>query len=696
MLTSSLLAGQTKVSGKIVDQAGEPIVGANIYIQNTYDGASSNSEGQFSFSSSATGVQLLIISSIGYVEQRLEINCDQKEIEQNVVLKEAFNKLKAVSITAGSIEANDEERSVILKPLDIVTTAGALGDITGALSTLPGTATVGNDGRLFVRGGSAGETALFFDGLKVNNAYGSSLAGIPTRTRFSPQLFAGTFFSTGGYSAEYGQALSSVLVLNTFDMPLRTQTDLSLMTVGGAVSHTQVWNETAVTGSLNYLNLSPYQGLVPQNLQWNSAPRGLNSEVLIRQKMGKRALLKVFYANQVSDLSIYQQDPGEEEPYLVSLQNRFNYGNVSYEKGFGGKLLLNTGVSYSHNSDDTMLDSLDLNRKEDLLHAKLKLSYFVNPRLSIRSGVEYYAQSFKESVFEQSRSVKLPLKTAYGEANYHISDAIAVKAGLRGEYFNNTAYLMPRLSAALRLSDAHQLSLATGNYIQQQSPNNLVQAPNLAPSKSQHYIVNYQFNKDLRILRVEAYVKNYQDLVTSLEGLQSNGDGYARGVDLFYRDRKSIKNLDFWVTYSFIDSKRQYADFTQAVQPGFAPQHNVSIVGKYWISKLKSQFGFSQSLNDGYRYDNPNKPGEMESKTRGYNSLSLNWSYLPKQNLIIHFAVNNVLGTRNVFGYRYSDTPNAQNQFAEMPMGQAADRFFFIGVFYTLSSDKKANQLNNL
>jgi hypothetical protein len=696
LLFNLLTHAQTRISGRVSSTKGETLIGANIYLENTYDGTSAKTDGTFSFTTAQSGDQVLVVSSLGFEEQKITIHCNGEKLVLQIALKESFNQLKAVSITAGNIEASDEERSVMLKPLDIVTTAGATGDITGALQTLPGTATVGNDGRLFVRGGAANETALFFDGLKVNNAYGSSLSGIPTRTRFSPQLFTGTFFSTGGYSAEYGQALSSVLALNTIDMPLRTQTDIDVMTVGGGISHTQRWGNTAATASLDYLNLTPYQNLVPQNLQWEKAPQNLNAEVLLRHKFSKRSLLKVFYANQSAQLGVYQAMPGENTPTLVNLNNRFHYGNLNYEQAWGTRWLLNTGVAYSLNQDYTNMDTLDLKERESLFHLKSTLSYFPHPKLSLRTGVEHYAQRFAQTISVGSRAIDLPLSSSFAEANYHINDALALKAGIRGEYFQQQLHLMPRLAAALRLAEHHQLSAAYGTFLQQQSSDVLIQQPTLNAAKSEHYVLSYQFTNEGRTFRAEAFVKNYEQLLTNTNSFASNGLGKAQGFDLFYRDRKSVDNLDFWITYSFIDSKRQYANFSTQVQPGFAPTHNFSLVGKYWVKYLRSQIGMSFSLNDGYTYDNPNLPGEMESKTKPFNSLSLNWSYLPRENLIIHFAVNNVLGTKNVFGYRYSETPNAQNQFTGIAMEQAADRFFFIGIFYTLSSDKKANQLNNL
>ena len=92
-------------------------------------------------------------------------------------------------MTAGTFEAGDNSKVSVLKPLDIVTTAGAAGDFVAALQTLPGTSKVSEDGRLFVRGGAAGETQVFIDGLRVFQPFSATANNIPTRGRFSPFLF---------------------------------------------------------------------------------------------------------------------------------------------------------------------------------------------------------------------------------------------------------------------------------------------------------------------------------------------------------------------------------------------------------------------------------------------------------------------------------------------------------------------------
>ena len=238
LLIAFISNAQQTISGTVVDEKDKPVVGANVFLDGTYDGASTDEKGSFSFQSEASGDQTLVISFLAFETLKAPIDANNCK-DRTFKLKESVNTLDAVVITAGSFSAGEKGRVSVLKPLDIVTTAGSAGNIIAALQTLPGTQNVGEDGRLFVRGGEADETQTFVDGIRVAQPYGATTNNLPTRGRFSPFLFSGMSFSTGGYSAEYGEALSSVLLLNTQDEADQNKTDISLMTVGLGLSNTQ-------------------------------------------------------------------------------------------------------------------------------------------------------------------------------------------------------------------------------------------------------------------------------------------------------------------------------------------------------------------------------------------------------------------------------------------------------------------------
>ncbi len=244
LITSFLVTGtfaQTKISGSIVNADGEPLALANVIIQDTYDGTTSGADGKFEFTTTETGSKLLIVRFVGFTDHQQMVELNGTAIKLTVRLEEQFNQLDAVTISAGAFTANDASRRTIFKALDIATTAGATADIAGALNTLPGTQKVGETGRLFVRGGDGSETRTFIDGMLVLDAYGPSAPNTPSRGRFLPFMFKGTSFSTGGYSSEFGQALSSALALDSKDEDESTRTDIGVLSVGGDVAHSQAW-----------------------------------------------------------------------------------------------------------------------------------------------------------------------------------------------------------------------------------------------------------------------------------------------------------------------------------------------------------------------------------------------------------------------------------------------------------------------
>ncbi|MFT7386227.1 MAG: hypothetical protein ACI82E_000988, partial [Nonlabens sp.] len=286
LFISSITMAQFTVSGVILNDKNEPVMGVNVYLEGTYDGTITDLDGKFSFTTQETSYATLIASYIGYEEYKLEaLVIDMAGLKLS--LRESLNALNTVVLSAGSFSAGDSSKASVLKPLDIVTTAGAVGDFVGALQTLPGTSSNADDGRLFVRGGSAEETQIFIDGSRVFRPFLPTTGNIPTRGRFSPFLFDGITFSTGGYSAEYGDALSSVLLLNTNDFPKEEKTELGIMTVGGNFGKTKIWGKNSISVNAQYVNLAPYNELISQNNQFEKPFQSLNAEAVYRHEFDK-------------------------------------------------------------------------------------------------------------------------------------------------------------------------------------------------------------------------------------------------------------------------------------------------------------------------------------------------------------------------------------------------------------------------
>lgn len=707
---STLLPAQTIVSGTVMDNRNQPITGANVYLEGTYDGASTNESGEFNFETTETGTHNLIISIIGYETfmQAADISYFQ---DLKVTLQEAINQLTGVTLTAGTFEAGDNSKVSVLKPLDIVTTAGAAGDFVGALQTLPGTSTVNEDGRLFVRGGSANETQVFIDGLRVFQPFNATANNVPTRGRFSPFLFKGITFSTGGYSAEYGQALSSVLLLNTTDVPDQEKTDIAVMSVGGGLGHTEIWGDESLSINTSYINLSPYQALIPDNqgVRWNNPYTSLSGEAVFRSK-GENSIFKLYTGFNHANLDIYQEDINFEDFVRFRLRNNNLYFNSTYKHFFDNAWTLSTGASISWDTNAIGIIDDDIDTKETASHIKLKLKKNFSSKFQLNFGTEYFLTDYEDTFTGQDDFVFTSgysdnLAAVFSEADIFFSNRFALKLGARAEYSDvlNDFNMAPRLSLAYKSSEKGQFSLAYGDFYQNPIADYLRFDQELLTEKTSHYILNYQYLGDGKTFRAEAFYKDYDNLVkfdTELARFNSSfnnqGKGYAAGLDVFWRDNKSVKYLDYWISYSYLDTERDFQNFPERATPNFAAKHNFSVVTKYWVDKWRSQVGFSYTHASGRPYDNPNTPEFMGEKTKAFNNLSFNWAYLISQQKILYFSVNNVLGFNNINGYQYADTPNIDGIFDRRTIRPPADTFFFVGFFWTISTDKKSNQLDNL
>lgn len=703
-LTSQFLQAQQTISGYITDKSKNPISGANVYLKGTYDGAISDTLGYFSFSTSTTGTQTLIVSFLSFETKEITAPItDFRELP--ITLTQKFDALDAVVLNAGNFEAGTATKASVLKPLDILTTAGSVGNIITALETLPGTQSVGESGRLFVRGGDASETQTYVDGLRVAQPYSASVQNLPSRGRFSPYLFKGMSFSTGGYSAEYGNALSSVLLMDTKNDAEEDNTEISVMTLGLGLGKTKNWEKSSLQLNVNYTNMSPYQSVIEQDLKFNKPYRSLSGEAVYKNEL-PNGLFKLYTAYNRAAVNVTQPTP--DSLRTVDLTNNNFYANASYTGSLGKKWHLFSGISFGNSKNDIDLATESIDDSENSFHLKSKISKRFSNFIKLNAGAEFFVtdfqQEYKNLTENFNPTYRSGLFSAFTEVDIYFSSALAAKIGLRAtnDDLLDNSFLSPRLSLAYRLTENQQLSAAFGNFRQQPSQEYLKFNSNLFQQKATHFIANYQFTKNQKLLRVEAYYKDYENLLTftgdELEYtsvLTNSGSGFAKGIDVFWRD-EHVRNLEYWISYSYIDTKRKFRNYPEKVTPNFVADHNFSLVTKYWIKDLRSQIGFTYNFSSGRPYNNPNTPRFMASKTKDYNNLSFNWAYLLSKQQILYLSVSNVLNTSNVYGYNYSNTLSKNGTYNSVAITPTADRFFFVGFFWTISANKNRNQLDQL
>ncbi|WP_020599614.1 TonB-dependent receptor [Spirosoma panaciterrae] len=708
LLLSSAATAQIKLTGRVLDQKGHALPGANVFLRGTYDGGNTDSTGTFQFTTLRSDTATLLVSYIGYESFSQKLTLD-KSTPLIIRLQEAANELNTVVITAGSFEASDEKRMTMLKPMDIVTTAGANADITAAMNLLPGTQRVGEQTGLFVRGGSGEEAKVVIDGMIVQNPYFSSMPDVQSRGRFQPFMFKGTSFSTGGYSAQYGQALSSVLLLNTTDKTQNEGLGLSvnLANTGLSYDHTDRADKSSISATAYYGNLKPLFTLVRQNIDWTKVPEFAGTSLTHRLRPSKTGMLKFYGMYSASQLGINFIDPSSDAGKTAFNQQNTNFFTTStYTDSWAdGRWLLYSGLSYSYDTDATTFDAYDFGRSSERLQGRAVLTRLLPRNNSFLFGTEASRVTLRNTVMGTRYALHDNYAALFVESQTYLGRNLAIQLGLRGEYSSviDRFNLAPRLSMAYKTGLYSQVSLAYGQFYQTPDYRYLYLNRTLTYERADHLILNYQIIRNKRTFRIETFYKNYAELVREFTGqpydanpyrfpigqTDNSGNGYAQGFDIFWRDQKTINGLDYWVTYSYVDSKRLFQQFSVTATPTFISTHNISLIGKRYFEKISTNIGLTYTISSGRPYYNPNSETFLADRTPMVNNLSFSASHITRihKNLVVLYAsADNILNTHNVYTYRY--TPDGKTRYA---VGPQSYRSFFVGGMIMLSRKAKVN-----
>lgn len=718
LLPLTIAAQPTRVSGTVTYNGIRPIANASLTLNGTYDGATTNAKGEFVFETSETGSFTLVAQAAGFMDAGPTVELKgQPTVKLSIVFTTKSFTLADVTVRPRLFDLTDKNKYTVLSPLEVLTTATD-GNITSALKTMPGAQAVGESGDLFVRGGTGTETKVFIDGLAVSNFTYSSPSNMAARSRFAPGLFKGTAFSTGGYSAQYGQALSSALVLETEDMPVKSSTEFSLSPILASAGLTQVSRDrkTSFGGGISHTNLGLYNALAPGAALFSQAPRFWDGNAFVRRQFRNGGLLKLFVNGGLSQMTL-------DRPNLdyvgvtnrIHLSNQNLYGNLTYKQLLPHGWTWKAGFSYSRNADQTDVTArferkyrpdslLYVADKSSVYQVRNVFSKLVLSRTRLHVGQEFQRTTESRNAGRYADS----FGAVFAEIESYLTDRLSARVGVRTEYSSrlNRLNVAPRLSLGYSAGDNGLLSVSYGQFYQKPDRPYLLQSTNLNYTRADHYIVSYQQTANDRTFRTEIYSKRYTTLIRTQPILDNGGRGFARGFELFFRDKKTIKAVDYWLSYSFLDTKRQFLNYPTAVQPSFAARHTASVVAKRFFSGIKTNVGLAYTVASGRPYAspavprrdraNPNQPTDrfMTDRTPTYHNLGLNIAHLMsirKTQSVLVLTVSNVLGNRQVFGYTYSAT-EPQRREAIVPNNNP---FVFVGLFVNLGVDRRQEIINS-
>ena len=665
LMTVCNMTAQTKISGTISDGR-EPLPAANVFILGTIDGCLTDSLGRFSFTTSQTGETTLKVTFIGYDDFTLKADVSKLH-DLTIRMNERATTIDEVVVTASTFSFGKSDSFKTMDALDVVMAGNSCGDIVAALQTLPGTQKVGEDGKLYVRGGESEECQTFVNGMHVLVPYTTETENTAVRGRFSPFLFKGINFSMGGYSGEYGQALSAVLPMETTDMATSDKYGVSASLVDWNIGGTKAFQTSSLSFNAALTSMGLYDRLFSQRQDYTRPYRKLSGEAQYKKEFGNAGVLKSYVGYDLTSVGLHVDDRH------LSLKEHNVYANVTYKKSLGQGMTFFTGLANSSvfrdiNEAVSVGDHYHNFRNE--VHLKAEIRKVCSDVLKLSTGIEDYIRHSRLRFEPYEYRLDYNILAAHLDAQWRVIPKVFLNVSARTEAMDHRWLLMPRATLSYIPNKRLQFTLVTGRYSQTPDDDYLAQSgETLRQSTADHVVLSMQYKSETTLLRIEPYWKRYHHLPLIEDGIwQSEGHGTSRGVDVFLEDHSLARNLITTLSYSYNDSRRLYHDNTEERTPDFASRHNLRLTAKFSIGKLI--FGLAESYASGRHFTNGTTPY--------YNSIDANITYLVSPKVIVYTSLNNIFGRTNIFRY----------DAAGSPVTASRDRFFYIGIFVSLKNNK--------
>ena len=674
------------VSGQVREMDGMPVEGANVFILGTLDGAVSDSLGRFSFV--AGNGDTLVVRHQAFLEVRLPIDIPSGFLD--VVLQRAAIDLQPIVVQAGSYTGGDEG-DVTLTSLDVVTTPGAAADVFRAIQTFAGVQTAGDGGGLVVRGGDIAETKVLLDGAVVMAPYRWESPTGDAFGAFDPFLLDGIFFSSGGFGAAHGDALSGLVQLETLGRPEANsaQVSASLAALSGQAGlRLPGRSGLRVAGTRSNTDLLFRVNGTEEDFE--QVPEGSELSANFALDYSPTGSLKLFWLGQADRFTVTVDEPShtgsfdsDNETDLVALSGRDLFGPVA----------LSWSASRSGRERAQQFGAFALDEDDRLLQARANVTWELKPGVLGRVGgvTERRRVGLRGSLPESGHDVRPGARQtifestsvgtrrgAYLESDLRVTRGLRIRAGLRTDASTLARQRTwdPRISAAWRPFEALTVTAAWGRYHQVPAP--LFYEPTLSgadlPSMhAEHAVIGMDWGVERGRLRVELYRKTYRDLaqLTRDYDVRGGGTGRSTGADLFLMGTAPW-GIEGRLALSWIAAERTDPDTgVLARSPYDISRSLVVIAQKTWRSRwqlgvtYKSATGRPFTPVEAAEFDPveavwvPEYGAPFNERLPRYGRLDVSASLLHSfggENLTVFFvSVANLADRKNFSVYRYSD-----------------------------------------
>jgi len=630
------------IRGFVYDtKTGEPSIFTNVYLDGTTFGAATDVNGYYSISRIPGGTYTLSVSSLGFDTTRVEVTIkDGQILNRKLYLKERAITLKTFSVSAETQEARTQTivsvEKITPKDIEKLPSIGGEADIAQYLQVLPGVIFTGDQGgQLYIRGGSPIQNKVLLDGMIIYNPFHS----IGLFSVFDTDIMRNADIYTGGFNAQYGGRISSIMDITTRDgNKNRFSGKVSASTFGAKLLlEGPLKKPTKVGGSSISYVLSGKKSYLDQSSQLfykyvdeDGLPFSFDD---IYGKIS-------FNGSNGSKLNVFGFSFNDQVRYQAV--SDLNWQNLGGGSNFvivppGSPVLIEGNFSYS--TYDISLEETNLPARTshiDGFNLGLDFTYFMRDN-EIKYGMEVLGFGTDFTFFnELGRQLQQRENTSelagYFKYKWTLGNLI-LEPSFRGHYYASleTFSPEPRFAAKYNVSNNFRLKAAGGVYSQNlisansdrdvvnlfygflSGPDNLqkeftqqngtTRDVNHKLQKANHAILGAEMdlNKNFS-LNVEGYYKNFSQLTNLNRNKIFNDDsdnldrpdslkkdfiieeGNAYGIDFVLKYRSN--NLSVWTVYSL--SRVDRWDGNLSYNPVFDRRHNVNFLASLTFGKTRN------------------------------------------------------------------------------------------------------------
>ncbi|MEJ2567848.1 MAG: TonB-dependent receptor, partial [candidate division WOR-3 bacterium] len=553
---------------------------------------------------------------------------------------------------------------------------------------------------LFVRGGEVNETKIILDGANVYHAYKYESPTGGFFGTFSPFLLKGTYFSSGGFGVEYGNALSGILSMESLDLPSERSISMGFgLGALSAMGSIPLGDNLGINFSGNHSNTKLMFDFNNVEDDFTEYPFSYDLNLNLSWQYSEKGRAKLFFFREKDNVGVYLEDPTWGGNYYGN-ENSDLY-NVRIDHAISDNSFLGFNVSrieFGKETEITVGDAYILDLKETDRINQAKILFEKRTWMFFKFGgcIDQRESYFEGFVPSEEDSLDPSIPSNYYDSKYKSNIGsvfleetsffpynLSLVSGIRFDRDSKSAKnaFDPRISLSWKVVDQITMSFAIGKFHQFYEPwryDTDYGNPELEPMEARHYIISGIWESDAGMIRLEGYYKDYERLLKEDDSLNyiSSGYGYAKGIDFFVK--KSFEKIEGRIAYSYLKSERHWQDYPGLFPPDFDITHNLSaILNLNPVAFL--QFGIKYMYATGKPFT-PAGEDFRSARLPSYWTLDLSASYLYSffdNNLtVFYFAVNNVTNRNNILGYHNGDINE--------PVESSYGRLYYFGVSFKI------------